>query len=107
MNLSKWGIPLLISFLCGACNSPTPHALTGLQEEVSVRRDTWGINHIEAKNEHDLFFVQGYLAAKDRLFQFELWRRKATGTTAALVGPAGLQSDIGARLLRYRKDMGT
>uniref|UniRef100_UPI004047F621 penicillin acylase family protein n=1 Tax=Algoriphagus sp. TaxID=1872435 RepID=UPI004047F621 len=107
MNLSKWGIPLLISFLCGACNSPTPHALTGLQEEVSVRRDTWGINHIEAKNEHDLFFAQGYLAAKDRLFQFELWRRKATGTTAALVGPAGLQSDIGARLLRYRKDMDT
>ena len=53
---------------------------SGLQQPVEVLRDRWGVNHIYAKNEHDLFFAQGYLAAKDRTFQFELWRRQATGT---------------------------
>ncbi len=107
MGISKWGALLLTSTFFWACSTAKHQSLPGISQEVSVRRDSWGINHIEAKNEQDLFFAQGYLAAKDRLFQFELWRRKATGTTAALVGPAGLQSDIGARLLRYRKDMDT
>jgi penicillin amidase len=102
---SSWKIILLLVPFSWACSAAKQQALPGILEEVIVRRDTWGINHIEAKNEQDLFFSQGYLAAKDRLFQFELWRRKATGTTAELVGPAGLKSDIGARLLRYRKDM--
>jgi len=102
---SSWKIILLLLPFSWACSAAKQQALPGILEEVIVRRDTWGINHIEAKNEQDLFFSQGYLAAKDRLFQFELWRRKATGTTAELVGPAGLKSDIGARLLRYRKDM--
>ena len=102
---SSWKIILILMPFSWACSAAKQQALPGILEEVVVRRDTWGINHIEAKNERDLFFSQGYLAAKDRLFQFELWRRKATGTTAELVGPAGLKSDIGARLLRYRKDM--
>jgi penicillin amidase len=102
---SSWKIILLLMPFSWACSAAKQQALPGILEEVIVRRDAWGINHIEAKNERDLFFSQGYLAAKDRLFQFELWRRKATGTTAELVGPAGLKSDIGARLLRYRKDM--
>ena len=102
---SSWKIILLLVPFSWACSAAKQQALPGILEEVIVRRDCWGINHIEAKNEQDLFFSQGYLAAKDRLFQFELWRRKATGTTAELVGPAGLKSDIGARLLRYRKDM--
>jgi penicillin amidase len=51
----------------------------GLQQPVEVFRDQYGVNHIYAQNEHDLFFAQGYCAAKDRLFQFEIWRRRATG----------------------------
>src|SRR5215472_5001491 len=54
----------------------------GLRQPVEVLRDRWGINHIYAKDEHDLFFAQGYCAARDRLFQFEMWRRQATGTVA-------------------------
>jgi len=88
MGISKWGALLLTATLFWACSTAKHQSLVGISQEVSVRRDSWGINHIEAKNERDLFFAQGYLAAKDRLFQFELWRRKATGTTAALVGPA-------------------
>ncbi len=79
--------------------------LNGLNQAVEVVRDKWGVNHIYAKNEHDLFFAQGYLAAKDRLFQFEMWRRQATGTMAELMGDSVLKRDIGARLFSYRGDM--
>ena len=57
-------------------------AVSGLKQSVEVIRDRWGLNHVYAQNEDDLFMAQGYLAAKDRLFQFEIWRRRATGTVA-------------------------
>jgi penicillin amidase len=77
----------------------------GLQQPVEVIRDTYGINHIYAQNEHDLFFAQGYCAAKDRLFQFELWRRQATGTVAEILGPREIKRDIGARLFKFRGNL--
>jgi penicillin amidase len=63
------------------------------------------VNHIYAKNEHDLFFAQGYCAAKDRLFQFEMWRRQATGTVAEMLGPREIQRDIGVRLFKFRGNL--
>src|SRR5262245_31521989 len=77
----------------------------GLEQPVEILRDRWGINHIYAKSEHDLFFAQGYSAAHDRLFQFELWRRQATGTVAEILGPGELSRDIGSRLHRFRGDL--
>jgi len=77
-------------------------AVRGLQDEVEVIRDKNGINHIYAQNEQDLFFSQGYLAAKDRLFQFEIWRRRATGTMAEILGPRELERDRGVRLFQFR-----
>jgi len=77
-------------------------ARKGLQQPVEVIRDRWGVNHIYAKNEHDLFYAQGYLAAKDRLFQLEMWRRQATGTVAELLGAQEVKRDIGTRLFRFR-----
>ena len=79
--------------------------VAGLQQPVEVLRDRWGVNHIYAKNEHDLFFAQGYAAARDRLFQFEIWRRQATGTVAEILGPGELKRDIGARLHMFRGDL--
>src|SRR6185295_14469550 len=79
----------------------------GLSQPVEILRDAAGISHIYAKNEHDLFFAQGYSAATDRLFQLELWRRQATGTVAELLGPREVQRDIGARLFKFRGDMRT
>jgi penicillin amidase len=79
--------------------------IKGLQETVEVLRDEWGVNHIYAKNQHDLFFAQGFCAAKDRLFQFEIWRRQATGTVAEILGPGEIKRDIGTRLFKYRGDM--
>ncbi|MEO5683229.1 MAG: penicillin acylase family protein [Chitinophagaceae bacterium] len=77
----------------------------GLLYAVEVLRDAWGVNHIYAANQHDLFFAQGYCAAKDRLFQFELWRRQANGTMAEIWGPRELQRDLGARLFSFRGNM--
>ena len=89
------------------CGSDTDDQLfiAGLQEPVEIIRDEWGVNHIYAKNQHDLFFAQGYAAAKDRLFQFEIWRRQATGTVAEILGENELKRDTGTRLFKYRGDM--
>jgi penicillin amidase len=77
----------------------------GLSQPVEIRRDRWGVNHIYAATEPDLFFAQGYAAAKDRLFQFEVWRRQATGTVAEILGPRELERDRGARLHMFRGDL--
>ncbi len=79
--------------------------LDSLRKPVTVIRDRWGVAHIYAASEHDLFVAQGYIAATDRLFQLELWRRQATGTVAELLGPRELKRDIGARLFKFRGDM--
>ena len=80
-------------------------SVPGLKASVEVIRDQYGVNHIYAENEHDLFFAQGYCAVKDRLFQFEMWRRQATGTVAELLGAKEIKRDIGARLFRFRGDL--
>ncbi len=79
--------------------------LPGLRAPVEVIRDRWGVPHIYASNTHDLFFAQGFVAAQDRLWQLDLWRRMAEGTLAEIVGPTAVNRDILARLLRYRGDM--
>ncbi len=60
--------------------------VSGLEQPVEILKDLWGISHIYAETEHDLFFGQGYSAVRDRLFQFEVWRRQATGTVAEILG---------------------
>src|SRR5438093_12434446 len=102
---------LLVVFLTAVCfvrssGAPPSRALSvaGLHQPVELLRDRWGINHIYASNEHDLFFAQGYAAARDRLFQFELWRRQATGTVAEILGRKELKRDIGGRLHAFRGD---
>ncbi len=93
-----------ILFSCRS-NPSEKKTLEGLMGPVEVVRDPWGINHIYAENEHDLFFTQGYAAAKDRLFQFEVWRRQATGTVAEILGERELKRDIGTRLFKFRGDL--
>ncbi len=80
-------------------------ALDGLDQPVEILVDQWGISHIYAETEHDLFFAQGWNAARDRLFQLELWRRQATGTVAEILGERELERDIGARLFKFRRDL--
>jgi len=79
--------------------------MSGLSQPVEILKDKWGISHIYAQNEADLFFAQGYNVARDRLFQLELWRRQATGTVAEILGRKELQRDIGNRLFMFRGDL--
>lgn len=80
-------------------------ALDGLQAPVEVLRDRWGVPHIYASTLEDLFFAQGFVAAQDRLWQLDLWRRVAEGRLAEVLGPGAVPRDTFARLLRYRGDM--
>ncbi len=64
-----------------------PLVLEGLQQSVEVVFDERFVPHIFAENEHDLFFVQGYLTAKDRLWQMEFQTHAAAGRLSEIVGP--------------------
>src|SRR5215831_11691258 len=79
--------------------------LAGLKKPVEVFRDPWGVPHIYAQNADDLFFAQGFVAAQDRLWQMEMWRRAAEGTLSEILGPSAIERDKFARLIRYRGDM--
>ena len=73
----------------------------GLTRPVEVFRDRWGVPHIYAKNQDDLFFAQGFVAAQDRLFQIDMWRRVAVGETAEVLGPEAVVRDRFARLVSF------
>ena len=63
-------------------------AVKGLKAEVIVRRDVRSIPYIEAKNDADLYFAQGYETARDRLWQMDVLRRVARGRLAEILGKA-------------------
>lgn len=71
--------------------------LGGLRAPVAVIRDRWGVPHIFAEDDEDLFFAQGFVQAQDRFLQMELQRRAAAGRLSELAGEATLPSD---RLMR-------
>ena len=106
MRRSLWLLVFATLVTQASAQAPaTSVQMPGLSQPVEILRDRWGINHIYAQNEADLFFAQGYAAAKDRIFQFEVWRRQATGTVAEILGRRELLRDRGARLHMFRGDM--
>src|SRR6266853_1207316 len=80
-------------------------SVPGLHQHVEILIDHWGVPHIYAKNEADLFFAQGFNAARDRLFQIDLWHRRGLGRLAEVFGPAFVEEDKATRLFLYRGDM--
>ena len=62
-------------------------------EKVSIKKDQWGIPHIEAKNQHDALFAYGYTVAKDRLFQMDIQRRLARGELSEILGEDLIEID--------------
>jgi penicillin amidase len=76
--------------------------LPGLREPVEVRRDESGVPHIYARNDHDLFFAQGFVIAQDRLWQLEMNRHVSQGRISELIGEAGLPHDRLVRTFRFR-----
>lgn len=79
--------------------------VAGLNAPARILIDVWGIPHIYAGNEHDLFFLQGFNAARDRLWQIDLWRKRGLGLLAKDFGPAYAEQDKALRLFLYRGDM--
>lgn len=77
--------------------------LPGMRVGGTVVRDANGITNIWAANSWDLFYLQGYAQATDRLFQMDTFRRQASGTLAELLGSAALSSDVQLRTLGLRR----
>lgn len=115
LSIARRRVLSLVAVVCtmlppgeaGAQVAPTTDSLRvpGLTAAVEVRRDRWGVPHIYAKSQKDLFFAQGFVAAQDRLFQMEMWRRQGEGRLAEVLGPSAVQRDRFARLFTYRGSM--
>ena len=79
--------------------------VVGLKEAAQIVIDRWGVPHISAANQDDVFFAQGFNAARDRLFQLDLWRRRGLGLLAAVFGADFIEQDKATRQFIYRGDM--
>jgi penicillin amidase len=79
--------------------------VAGLGAPADIVIDHWGIAHIFAASVRDAFFLQGYNAARDRLWQIDLWRKRGLGLLSKSLGAAYLDQDRAARLFLYRGDM--
>ncbi|MGB9836591.1 MAG: penicillin acylase family protein, partial [Candidatus Saccharicenans sp.] len=77
--------------------------LPGLQSEVSVTWDRWGVPHLKAEDEKDLFFAAGYVQARERFWQMELFRRLAQGRLSEILGKQALDMDLRVINLGFRE----
>ncbi len=102
--LVRCSLCLLLCNSAAGAEHTTAYA-TGLQQPAEILVDRWGVPHLYAANQQDVFFVQGYNAARDRLFQIDLWRRRGLGRLAEVFGPTFVEQDRAARLFLYRGDM--
>src|SRR6266581_1950795 len=115
----KLSVIILTAIICvAAVNSPSARAvaqqpaksvsLPGLHGRVTVRRDERGIPYIEATNDDDLYFAQGYVTASDRLWQMDLMRRTARGELAEVLGAGpnnvALEQDKQHRTLGFAQE---
>lgn len=85
----------LFAISCYAQSAPKKifSSISGLKENVVVRRDGRSIPYVEAKNDSDIYFMQGFETARDRLWQMDLYRRVARGRVAELFGKSVLEED--------------
>jgi penicillin amidase len=75
----------------------------GLRGRVRIRRDRWGVPHIEAEMREDLHFAEGYCHAQDRLWQMDFYRRVVEGRVAEMAGEEGIAVDRLMRTLGIRR----
>lgn len=81
------------------------YLVDGLGHPVEIIVDRWGVPHLYASTVDDVFVAQGFNAARDRLFQIDLWRRRGLGRLAEVFGPDYVEQDRANRLFCYRGDM--
>jgi penicillin amidase len=75
----------------------------GLEGRVRVRRDRWGVPHIETDSSADIWFAQGFCHGQDRLWQMDFYRRVVSGRVSEMAGPEGLPVDRLMRTLGIRR----
>jgi penicillin G amidase len=111
-------VALLCVVAAAACGRPAPPrhvaplpqvsgtlAVAGLTTPVRIVRDRWGVPHIYAQSDADLFLAQGFVQAQDRLFQMDLWRRSSQGRLSEVLGPNFAERDAMTRRMQFRGDM--
>src|ERR1051326_9227144 len=108
MMLLTRTLPLIIAaaVVSSAAEIPTlTMPAGGLKQPAEILVDQWGVPHIYAQNFEDLYLAQGFNAARDRLFQIDLLRRRGLGELAEVLGPGYMDQDRAARLFLYRGDL--
>jgi len=77
--------------------APAPvERFSGLQQRATVVRDTYGVPHITASSDHDVYFMMGYLHAQDRFFQMDVMRRQGSGALAEMLGAGPNDQTLGS-----------
>ena len=97
----------LFSVACRGQSAPAPGATSvpGLSAPIEIIDDRWGVPHIRAQTKPDAFFGQGYVVARDRLFQIDFAHRRELGRMAEVFGGDFAKHDAAARLFHYRGDL--
>ena len=67
--------------------------LKGLNQNVEIVFDDYGVPHIYAQNAHDAYMAMGYVQAQERLFQMEMIRRVTSGRLSELLGEKFIDTD--------------
>jgi len=88
-----------------AASGTERYQVAGLEKPASILIDRWGVPHIYAGTLYDAFYVQGFMAARDRLWQIDLWRKRGLGEMARDFGAAYVEGDRMARAVLFRGDM--
>lgn len=105
MNKTFVAILTLLFFSNYAFAEDQSYAVAGLEKSAEIIVDEWGVPHIYANTHYDAFFVQGFNAARDRLWQIDTWRRRGLGQLSEVFGAQYLEQDRASRLFLYRGDM--
>ena len=77
--------------------------VAGIEARVEISRDRWGVPHVRAQSDLDLWFGQGFCHGQDRLWQIDLYRRVGSGRLAEIAGTAGLVTDRFIRTMGFRR----
>tara|TARA_B100000767_G_scaffold66979_1_gene63433 strand:+ start:14833 stop:17178 length:2346 start_codon:yes stop_codon:yes gene_type:complete len=111
--LNNFALSLSLFCMSAAAVDKQPNPLTadstykvaGLSLPAEIIVDEWGVPHIYANDHYDVFFTQGFNAARDRLWQIDTWRRRGLGQLSEVFGANYVAQDKAARMFLYRKDM--
>src|SRR6478609_3991976 len=115
--LALAGIAAFSAFGLAGCASDPPSSsdtparpsssftVPGLEKPAEVLVDRWGVPHMYAGTLYDAFVAQGFIAARDRLWQMDLWRKRGLGEMAKDFGPAWVEGDRMARAVLFRGSM--